>query len=540
MRLVVDQRRGNRLLDAARVIGLVLLVGGLVLLAVVIFTQSVGKANSWAGVLGTGIAIIGWIVTILTSWWRQHAAAAAPVTPEVLAQAREVLASRVAEQWQREAEARSLGDPDPMPVPWMLSDDALMDHEAHIAPTPVVFTGRSDRILELVGEFRKLHRRRLVIAGGPGTGKTTLAVQLVLQLLADPRPKDPVPVLLSMVSWDLDTQPRVQDWLTDQLDQTYPALSAFGWDAAHRLVEQGHVLPVLDGLDELPVQRRPRVITALNASLPRDGGVILTSRIDEYTGAVGGADVLTAAAVIRPEPLTHDEVADYLAARLPRQPDPSWQKVLTALREGTAEALSTVTAIPLGLWLLRTVYIDTGQGAGALIDTDQYPDPGSIQTHLLAELIPATVRSRPPRADDDPLRPKRSRDPDDVRRWLTSLAIELRDANSRDWRWWHLARHTFTHRQFGLVAVLGGWLVIGLLFRLGGWLTVGLWAGLWAGLVTGMVVGLREGRVAEPTRASWRVRGRSEELWSGLTFGLQVGLTVGLVTGLEILGRRSR
>ena len=49
MRLVVDQRRGNRLLDAARVIGLVLLVGGLVLLAVVIFTQSVEKANSWAG-----------------------------------------------------------------------------------------------------------------------------------------------------------------------------------------------------------------------------------------------------------------------------------------------------------------------------------------------------------------------------------------------------------------------------------------------------------------------------------------------------------
>ena len=497
------------------------------------------KANSWAGVLGTSLAIVGMIVTILTSWWRQHAAAAAPVTPEVLAQAAEVLASRVAEQWQREAEARSLDDPDPMPVRWTLSDDALMDHEEHIAPAPVVFAGCSDRMPELVGEFRKLHRRRLVIVGGPGTGKTTLAVQLVLALLADPRPGDPVPVLLSMVSWDPDAQPRVQDWLTNQLDQTYPALSAFGRDAARRLVEQGRVLPGLDGLDELPEQRRPRVITALNTSLPRDGGVILTSRITEYTSAVGASRVLTAAAVVRPEPLTHGEVADYLAARLPRQPDPSWQKVLVALRAGTAGALSTVAETPLGLWLLRTVHIDARQAPERLIDTDQYPNPRSIQTHLLAELIPAVLRSRPPRADDeDPLRPKRSHDPDDVRRWLTSLAIELRDAGSRDWRWWHLARHTFTRRQFGQavwqVAGLAAWLVVGLAAWLAAWLAVGLAVGLVGGLALGLAVGLRGELTAEPVKTSWRIRGRGKELLSKLVVGLVVGLIGGLAVGLMV------
>jgi len=222
MRLVAYQRHGDRWLNVARVIGLVALVGGLMLLAVMFFTRGVEKAGSWAGVLGTSLAIVGMIVTILTSWWRQRAAAAAPATPEVLAQAAEVLASRVAEQWQREAEARSLNDPDPMPVRWTLSDDTLMDHEKHIAPAPVGFTGCSDRMPELVGEFRRLRRRRLVIVGGPGTGKTTLAVQLVLALLADLRPGDPVPVLLSMVSWDPDAQARVQDWLTDQLNQILP------------------------------------------------------------------------------------------------------------------------------------------------------------------------------------------------------------------------------------------------------------------------------------------------------------------------------
>jgi len=49
MRLVANQRHRDRWLKVARVIGLVALVGGLVLLAVVIFTQSVEKANSWAG-----------------------------------------------------------------------------------------------------------------------------------------------------------------------------------------------------------------------------------------------------------------------------------------------------------------------------------------------------------------------------------------------------------------------------------------------------------------------------------------------------------
>jgi len=71
-----------------------------------------GEGQQLGRVLGTSLAIVGGIVTILTSWWRQRAAAAAPVTPEALEQAAEVLASRVAEQRQREAEARSLDDPD--------------------------------------------------------------------------------------------------------------------------------------------------------------------------------------------------------------------------------------------------------------------------------------------------------------------------------------------------------------------------------------------------------------------------------------------
>jgi predicted NACHT family NTPase len=43
-----------------------------------------------------------------------------------------------------------------------------------------------------------LPRRRLVI-GGPGTGKTTLAVQLLVHLLATRQEREPVPVGLLRV-----------------------------------------------------------------------------------------------------------------------------------------------------------------------------------------------------------------------------------------------------------------------------------------------------------------------------------------------------
>jgi hypothetical protein len=44
-----------------------------------------------------------------------------------------------------------------------------------------------------------------VSTGGAGTGKTTLAMQLLLELLANAEPAEPVPVLFSLASWDIHT-----------------------------------------------------------------------------------------------------------------------------------------------------------------------------------------------------------------------------------------------------------------------------------------------------------------------------------------------
>lgn len=230
------------------------------------------------------VALAGWVR-------RRRAAAAALVTAEQARQAAATLAEVVAEQWAQETQARSLEDPGPMPVRWRLSPTAsgspVMNHPEMIAASGLTIVGSSERISKLVAAFRGLDRRRLVIIGESGAGKTTLAVQLLRELLDHPQPDEPVSVLFSLVGWDPQKHRRSQDWLTDRLERDYPVLRAFGVGTARALVQRGKILPVLDGLDEVAATLRPLIITALNdAAFPATSGFILTSRDAEYAEAV--------------------------------------------------------------------------------------------------------------------------------------------------------------------------------------------------------------------------------------------------------------
>ncbi|GAA2986677.1 DNA/RNA helicase domain-containing protein [Actinokineospora diospyrosa] len=71
-----------------------------------------------------------------------------------------------------------------------------MDFPKHIAHGQLTVNKRSDNVEWLVACFRRMRSRRLVITGGAGTGKTTLALQLLLELLNTRTNNEPVPVLL--------------------------------------------------------------------------------------------------------------------------------------------------------------------------------------------------------------------------------------------------------------------------------------------------------------------------------------------------------
>ncbi|MEW2360219.1 NACHT domain-containing protein [Spirillospora sp. NPDC029432] len=453
--------------------------------------------------------------------------------------ARRVLADRVREQWEREIRIRQLDDPAPLAVRWRPAEPGLADDAEYVLPEGAdPFTGRADRVHEMAARFRELPRRRLVIVGKPGMGKTTLAVLLLRRLLNQREADGPVPVLFSLTSWDPDRQ-EYPDWLAAQLLTAYPGLgaAAFGEDAPRALVAGHHVLPVLDGLDELPGPQRPKVIEKLNAALTEDDGLIITCRADEYVIAVEGpgGDVLNNAAVIEPEPLDRADAAAYLRRCLPRRYDPAWDELIATI---------TLTS-PLDLWLLRKTYIDTRADPAPLAVLR----PSELTGHLLDHVVEALITSNPPGEEDDrhPFRPRRAWRPDRAERWLALLARGLDAAGEHDITWWRLSG-AFPARRTRRVAKAAGTAAVGALLALPAVAIAGAVGGLTppeslsvavSAFVSGWLGGIlgaseRDGPRG-PSPASLRPAGRWGALAGQLTIGCLSGVVGGLILGLLLM-----
>lgn len=491
----------------------------------------------------------------MVSAWNRHRNRSTPQpvsSAEDLEQAAGKLASLVAEQWREETKARSLDDPAPMPVWWKRTRWAeLMGHPANRTPR-VPNRISSDDVPGLVKHFRGLNRRRLVILGGPGSGKTTLAMQLLCGLLETRQEGEPVPVLLSVADWDVDRHPSLAEWVAAVLDRDYPALRAPDMppDAVSRLAGLGRILPVLDGLDEVPVLARTKVLEALNRSLADSDQVILTCRTDEFprtVAAAGGA--LTSAEVLEAEPLSPWDAADYLQHCLPPHRLPAWEPVLTRIRassQGRSEsgrALAEVVATPLGLWLLRTVYIKRNSDPALLLEEHRFPTPDALRDHLFDHLIDALIDTRPPidapEKNTGPFRPHRRHGPAQVRTRLGYLACLLSGQGTRDLAWWRLATaipafpaifRRAVGLAFGLIGGLAGGLLAGLVGTLMDGLAVGLVIGL-TGMLTGGLWAKKDADLAVqplPRYADLRLRHRRKELIRRLTVGIALGLTAGL------------
>jgi hypothetical protein len=465
---------------------------------------------------------------------RQASAADTADNTEQRNRAVETLAEAVRQQWETEAGMRSLRRPAPLRLHWVTTERPVA------APTATVIGGavagrpvhlRFHGHLGEVGEkFLALPYRRLVVLGEPGAGKTVLAMLLTLDLLARRRPDDPVPVLLSVSSWNPTTE-HLHAWIARRLDQDYPALgnaAAYGPAAAQQLVLAGHVLPILDGLDELPAALRGTAINRLDRA--RAGRpLVLTCRSQEYQEAVTtSGELLATAAVVELQPVTVGEVTSFVQAAIPST-DTRWEQVFSELHDRPNGALAAALSSPLMVALARAVYTAPTHDPGTLVAIARAGDQAAVEHHLLDSFIPA-VYTDPPAAPGQPTATGRRRwDPAAARRYLAFLAGHLQQHNSREFAWWELAL-AVPRRVIGLVTAF----LVGLL----GWLLGQLVGGLWVGLVSGLVGGLWFGLVAwglaaaTPAPKRLRLRGRLAELLRQLPSGLVPGLVRGLVGGL--------
>jgi hypothetical protein len=526
-----QMRRSRRWVFLTVAITILLAGGGF---AYVLKVQGLGPASEIAQLLALILAAIS-VLQALPS--------AKKPSPPKLDEVLGTLLAAVRREWWAEIDHRGLNDPVPLVVRWQPTrQNVLMDQPRNISRGALLrFRGRTDQVPALAEEFKKLepNRRRLVIVSKPGMGKTTLAV-LLLNALATPKDADPVPVFFSLSDWNLENE-SLFDWLTRRIRESYPAVrvTALSVTAVEELVRTSKIVPILDGLDELPQELRPRAIAALNAN--PENPLVLTCRTRQYKEAVTspGGRVIRSAVAIEADDLTPGDKAEYLRRCLKSHASlDEWDDILSWVSDGSSNnPLAKALGTPLRLWLLRRIYIDDSNLSPRQLSS--FGSADEINEHFLDELIPEVMRAsnerlhsrrktkRRDRAKRGQYEARHSWKPEDAQHWLSYLASYLGqlprqkpDSPSRNFEWWQL-RDRVSLRGIGMVVGAVAGAIFGLAL---GPVAVPICAFIGAIL-------FRQGRkaVPSPRYANLRLQDRGSELRGNLLSSFRYTATAGLV-----------
>ncbi len=465
---------------------IILGVGAMVSLGGYYALHSLQENDQVASVVGSFFGAITLILALLQ--YRQQGNQS-PSVPDS-AQVADDLAVRVEKQWREEWQVRELEHPYLLPVAWQNVDGDLVEEWGRLASIasgwpggppgeasqwPAAATGLCGGDGEIGNVLlRRVPTRRLVVLGEPGSGKSVLLTRLQGELLKECANGGRVPVVFPLASWDVSRQ-TFRAWMTEQLVQDHgPALLSASASAASRremkararihaekLIDEKRVLPLLDGLDELPLPVRSRALAAINAFLPSQWPLVLTSRTAEYREALRSEGEVTgpllAAGGIRLIPLTWQIAMEYLRSDAGAA-HTRWDEV------NSSPAGSPVTqalATPLGVFLAKTVFnprrgepLNAVPHPRSMLDHASHED---LLTFLFRSFLPAAYRG-------DPQRPCRWTT-ERVERPLRFLADHLeRTSNDGQLRWWQLRRLYSQMAVRSLVGALAGLLAGGIVF----------------------------------------------------------------------------
>jgi hypothetical protein len=471
-----------------------------------------------AAVYGAYIAIGGIALTLLMTlgtWWLngRSTAAGRASTAEQLAAAADWLAGATAARWRQEAVQRRIVTPAPATVQWRWADEESTGSRLELTTPPPAGTGppplpdlgepgellESGVVARLHDEvYARLQHGRLVLVGGPGSGKTGAMILLLLAALACrdalpavERARVPVPVWLTLGGWNPASQ-TLREAVVTALIRDFPALRApdYGQDAAAELLRAGRVALFLDGLDEMPQGVRAQALGRIDAEA-QAVRVVLTTRPAEFRAALqAGRPDNTA--VIELRPVRPRWAAEYLLHGQTGRRRERWQQVGDFLTSNPGGVLARALDNPLNLSLARDTY--ASQDPTVLTDLRRFPTAGSVGVHLIDQFLVAAYPAEDQRAQ--------------AVGWLGWLAHRM--GTSRDLPWWEIAGWPPHWRLrlargllVGAVATVVAWTAAATQFGTAVWLPLGVWLGAGTGLMAGLVVRLRvryPGPRAEPAQ----------------------------------------
>ena len=148
--------------------------------------------------------------------------------------------------------------------------------------------------------------RSLLILGAPGSGKTTMLLELARQLIGRAREDVtyPIPMVFNLASWT--EKLTLADWLEQELNNLYsvPRKTAPDWVKGNKL------LLLLDGLDEVRQESRAKCVEAINEFRKEHGltSLAVCSRSQDY------ADLnakLSFEGAIEVQPLTQEQIHEF-------------------------------------------------------------------------------------------------------------------------------------------------------------------------------------------------------------------------------------
>lgn len=185
----------------------------------------------------------------------------------------------------------------------------------------------ADRTQQSIVEIFDAYRHDLLIRGAPGAGKTYLLVELAQALLerASEWPEAAIPVIFNLAFWD-EKQRSFRAWMQRELQLRYqvPARLAQAW------LEQGMILPLLDGFDEIQPAKYLACVESIRGFRNEQwlGGMLISCRNGEAENLEEALAICGLVQILPLEPVLIDEMISHSQASAPLQSlfqsDSSW------------------------------------------------------------------------------------------------------------------------------------------------------------------------------------------------------------------------